>query len=195
MKEMIIILGSLLGLILFMLAFVLIGRLYWSYTKVVPSPYTGLPVRRTNCLRYTTVYNLYEYLKQIESFDNRPFNIRRAVLCRETGRLFPNCITWYGKIKLDWSFIYKRMEGNWVSWGSLTPDQQRDVTEKQGGLEGFQTELSSPKPRPRDIDFYYAHTKPGPLYVDITNYTVVGWKSVPETDLEVLVVQKPMKYI
>ena len=34
-------------------------------------------------------------------------------------------------------------------------------------------------------------TRPGPLYVDIETKVLLGWKVVPGTDLEVLIVQKP----
>jgi hypothetical protein len=50
-------------------------------------------------------------------------------------------------------------------------------------------------PQPTLIEAKYAFTKPGPLYVDISTNVLVGWQIVPDTELEVLVVQKPLIYI
>ena len=119
------------------------------------------------------------------------FDVTQAALCRDTGRLFPNALTWYGTLKVDWKFLRKRYPGNFVSWGSLSEFQQLKIRDKHGSLEGFQTEFSSPTPSPRAIEPEYAYKKPGPLYVDIDTSVLLGWKEVPETDLEVLIVQRP----
>ena len=130
------------------------------------------------------LYKLYEY-------DNLIFDLKRAAVCRETGRVFPNAITWYGKIQVDWTFLNKRHKGVYVSWGSLSNEQQMSILNAHESLEGFQTEFSSPIANPKSIEAKYAHASPGPLYVDIESYTLLGWKVVPKTDLEVLIVQKP----
>ncbi|HEV8052714.1 MAG TPA: hypothetical protein VGP47_09475, partial [Parachlamydiaceae bacterium] len=82
----------------------------------------------------------------------------------------------------------------YVSWGSLTAEQQGIIRNGHDSLEGFQTDFSSPNPLPRAVEAKYALSKPGPLYVDINTKVLLGWKCVPDTDLEVLIVQKP-KYI
>jgi len=96
-------------------------------------------------------------------------------------------------VKVDWTFLQKRYPGIWVSWGSLNSDQQRAISDAHESLEGFQTEVSSPSPAPRAIEPEYAYTKPGPLYVDIQTKVLLGWKVVPGTELEVLIVQKPVR--
>jgi hypothetical protein len=117
--------------------------------------------------------------------------LKKASICRETGRVFPNSVTWYDKIDLDWTFLQKRYPGVYVSWGSLTDEQQEVIRNSHHSLEGFQIEFSSPYPSPKQIEAKYALARPGPLYVDIHTKVLLGWKSVPDTDLEVLIVQKP----
>lgn len=159
------------------------------------SPYTGLPLRPASELSYYYAEKVVSYLYDIYQYDNRPFKIYKAAFCRETGRIFPNSVTWFDTIQVDWNFLYKRYPGNYVSWGSLNREQQKAIRDAHDTLEGFQTEFSSPNPSPRAIEPEYIYTKPGPLYVDIETKVLLGWKEVPETNLEVLVVQKPVKPI
>lgn len=159
------------------------------------SPYTGLPLRRASELTYISKAKVERYLKQLRQYDNRPFNLNKAAFCRDTGRIFPNCATWTGNLYCDWSFLQKRYPGTYVSWGSLSHAQKEDLQRAHGPLTGFQTELSSPQQLPRMIDEQYVFAKPGPLYVDLDTQVLLGWKSVPETDLEVMIVQQPLKII
>lgn len=159
------------------------------------SPYTGLPLRRATGLSYLARERVYRVLHQLNQYDNRLFDLRKAALCRETGRIFPNCVTWYDTIKLDWTFLQKRFPGHFVSWGSLNSDQQAAIKNVHQDMKGFQTMFSCPEPSPRLVDERYVYEKPGPLYVDVNTGTLVGWKCVPDTDLEILIVQKPTEII
>jgi hypothetical protein len=131
------------------------------------------------------------YLYRYKQYDNRLFDLSKASFCRETGRIFQDSITWYDTISVDWGFLQKRYPGNYVSWGSLTLEQQSDIRDRHDALDGFQTERSSRRSSPRDVEPEFAFTKPGPLYVDVNTGILLGWKEVPGTDLEVLIVQKP----
>lgn len=132
----------------------------------------------------------------MHEYDNGLFDLSRAAICRTTGRIFPDSVTWHGSIRVDWNFLQKRYPGEYVSWGSLTQEQKTIIKEKHLSLEGFQTEFSSPKSSPRLIEPQYAYASPGPLYVDIRTGILLGWKCVPDTELEVLIVQKPFeKYL
>lgn len=156
------------------------------------SPYSKLPMRRGSDLSYFAAEKVLRFLYNTHQYDNRIFSLKRSAVCRETGRIFPNAVTWYDKIELDWSFLQKRYPGVYVSWGSLTEEQQEIIRHSHSSLEGFQTEFSSPHPSPKAIEAKYALAKPGPLYVDVNTKVLLGWKSVPYTDLEVLIVQKPI---
>ncbi|CUI17000.1 conserved putative membrane protein [Candidatus Protochlamydia naegleriophila] len=157
------------------------------------SPYTGVPLRRATDLSYYAAEQALLFLYNFQQYDNRIFKLSRAAYCRETGRIFTECVTWMDTVKVDWTFLQKRYPGIWVSWGSLNSDQQRAISDAHESLEGFQTEVSSPSPAPRAIEPEYAYTKPGPLYVDIQTKVLLGWKVVPGTELEVLIVQKPVR--
>lgn len=158
-------------------------------------PYTGLPLRRATDIAYYSAEKTLRYLYDYHQYDNQIFKLSRAAFCRDTGRIFQDCVTWYDAIIVDWNFLQKRFPGNFVSYGSLNHSQMEAIRNAHTTLEGFQTELSSPTPAPRGIEPEYAYTKPGPLYVDMETKILLGWKIVPGTELEVLIVQKPTKSI
>lgn len=157
------------------------------------SPYTKLPLRRATDLSYDTKERVLRFLFEMHQYDNPMFELDKAAFCRETGRIFPNAVTWFGTIKLDWTFLNKRYPGHYVSWGSLSDSQQEIIRNAHHSLEGFQTDYSCREAAPSRIQPFYAATIPGPLYVDLETKVLVGWKQVPQTSLEVLVVQKPKK--
>lgn len=165
---------------------------YWFKSKSASlSPYSGKPLRRALDLSYDSKVKVLRYLYDLSQYDNRIFEFRTASFCRETGRIFPKSVTFFDTIHVDWSFLQKRHPGLWVSWGSLSELQQEAIRDAHHSLEGFQTLDSSPTPSPRGIEKEYAFTKPGPLYVDLDTKTLLGWKCVPDSDLEILIVQKP----
>lgn len=155
------------------------------------SPYAGTPLRRASDLPYESARAILQFVYDRHEYDNRLFDLKKAAFCRETGRVFPNCVSWMDTIDLDWSFLQKRYPGNYVSWGSLSAEQQTAIQEAHESLSGFQIFYSSSKSSPRFVEPEYAYAKPGPLYVDINTKVLLGWKIVPDTEFEVLIVQKP----
>lgn len=186
---------GLLGPLLLLGILLWVGWVYSQRRVYHHSPYSELPLRRWSDLSFASIGKLYLYLSSYSEYDNRMFDIHRAVVCRETGRVFPEAIDRFGRIRLDWTFPQKRYPGQWVSWGSLSYRQQQAIREAHATLDGFQTEFSSSHPNPRMIEPIDALAAPGPLYVDINTLVLLGWKSVPGTDLEVLIVQKPKRRI
>ncbi|MBA2369581.1 MAG: hypothetical protein H0V82_11240 [Candidatus Protochlamydia sp.] len=181
-----------------LLAFAILFFVFWfgwwmSGREMGVSPYTGIPLRRATDLTYFAAERVLLFLFEFKQYDNRIFKLSRAAYCRETGRIFTNCVTWLDTVKVDWTFLQKRYPGSYVSWGSLNKDQQQAIRDAHDSMEGYQTESSSPTPSPRGIEPEYAYTKPGPLYVDIETKVLLGWMVVPATDLEVLIVQKPVR--
>jgi hypothetical protein len=164
-----------------------------SATEICLSPYSGHPLRKASDIPWMTKERVLRYLYESEDYANRIFDFERAALCRETGRIFPNCIDWRGKIMVNWTFLNKRFPGNYVSWGSLNSDQQQFIRDKHASLEHYQIHYSSQNPSPKRVEKEYALMKPGPLYVDLETGILIGWKCVPDTDLEVLVVQRPVE--
>lgn len=159
------------------------------------SPYSRQPLQPASGMSYEAAGRVLRFLYNMHQYDNRIFDLSRAAICRETGRIFPDAVNWYNAIRVDWGFLQKRYPGEYVSWGCLTDDQKMAVAALHDSLEGFQTEFSSPNPQPRAIEAKYALAKPGPLYVDIRTNVLLGWKIVPGTELEVMVVQKPVHVI
>lgn len=184
------------GAALFIFALLVIYFLLsWKQNKtdVCLSPYSKKPLRRASDIHWEAKEKVLRFLYERNDFANRIIDFNRAALCRETGRIFPNCINWWGTIFVDWSFINKHFPGNYVSWGSLTVDQQEFIRVKHPFLEGYQTHYSSQNPSPKRVEQEYAVMKPGPLYVDLETGILIGWKCVPDTDLEVLIVQRPVE--
>lgn len=194
--------GGLLWIVLFavliLLSFAFLSLLFWvgwriSQRSQVVSPYTGVPLRRLTEVSYYSAERILRYLHDLHQYDNRIFKLSKAAFCRETGRIFQDCVTIFDTIKIDWSFLHKRYPGNWTSWGSLAKDQQEAIREVHHSLDRFQTIESSPNPAPRAIESQYVYTKPGPLYVDLETKILLGWQVIPGTEFEVLIVQKPIK--
>lgn len=169
---------------------------FWAGNKLLnqppsPSPYSGKPLRRAADLSYYEKERILRFLFTRREYHNRIFDIDKAAFCRETGRIFQGALTWYNAVRVDWSFLEKRYPGHWVSWGSLTDLQQKAIQEAHHKIEGFQMEASCPDPNPRNITPEYVYLAPGPLYVDLETKTLMGWKIVPDSEFELLVVQKP----
>lgn len=183
---------------LILLSFAFLSLLFWigwriSQRSQAVSPYTGVPLRRLTEISYYSAERILRYLQDLHQYDNRIFKLSKAAFCRDTGRIFQDCVTIFDTIRIDWTFLHKRYPGNWISWGSLAKDQQDAIREVHDSLDRFQTFESSPTPAPRAIESEYAYTKPGPLYVDLETKILLGWQVVPGTDFEVLIVQKPIK--
>lgn len=184
--------------VLILSAFFLLFFIFWISWKIQtlpasPSPYTGVPLRRASDLSYFMKQKIASYLFQLQEYDNRPFAFEKAAYCRETERIFQECVTWYGAIRVGPDFLQKRLPGHYVSWGSLSDLQKENIREKHNTLEGFQTDISSPDPSPTSLESKYIYTKPGPLYVDPNTGVLIGWKVVPDTGFEVLIVQRPKR--
>lgn len=183
-------------LLCFAIMFLLLWIGWWTTNRAGNcSPFTGHEMRRGEDLAYSAVQEVQKFLDAMADPDNPVFDIRRAAVCRETGRIIPDTVNAFNVIKADWGFVNKRYPGKWVSWGSLTKAQKEDVIACHDSLDGFQVDESSPNPDPQDVGLYHVTLKPGPLYVDIATRVLMGWKVVPGTNLEVLVVQRPYRQL
>lgn len=181
------------GILLLLSLFLWLGWFFSERRTYHHSPYSDLPLRFASDISYAAIGKLFLFLRGFHQYDNRMCNIQRVAICRETGRVFFDALDWAGRVHLDWNFLSKRYPGTYVSWGSLSYNQQEAVRKAHQTLTGFQIKESSPHPSPRMIERKFALTKPGPLYVDLSTFVLLGWKSVPGTDLEVLIVQKPKR--
>lgn len=182
----------LLFLILVMAAILWVG--WWMTNRSgAKSPYTGLEMKRGEDLAFSAVHSIQKYLDGLSDPLNPEIEIRHAAICHQTGRVFSNAVNGFGVIRLDWDFLEKRARGNWISWGALSEQQREEILFCHDSLQGYQTEDSCKEPNPEKVDLYHATLSPGPLYVDCTSRHILGWKKVPDTGLEVLVLQRPWR--
>ena len=142
-----------LGMLVLVLAFMgLFMYICWWLTrtpKITLSPYTGMPLWTAGLLPFPTKKKIALYLDSYKQYDNRVFKFGRAAYCRDTGRIFPDCVNWRNKIVLDWSFLQKRYPGNWISWGSLSDELKEKIRNMHESLDGFQTAYSSKQIQPK----------------------------------------------
>lgn len=184
----------------FLLTFLLFFAFFWftlwlSRRNPGLSPYSSLPLRKGSDLSFAAKEKIYRMLYDMHEYDNRLYDLNRAAVCRETGRVFFDAVTWFDNIKVDWGFLKKRHPGDYISWGSLSESQKEAVRAVHKSLEGFQTAISSQNSAPRMVEPEIAFERPGPLYVDWDTKVLLGWKQVPDTNFEVLIVQKPIKKV
>lgn len=166
---------------------------WWVNRRSSYCPYVRQRLEPATLLSYEVVERAHEFMSHLNSEENPAFELKHASVCRETGRIFPDTVSPNGVIQVKWDFLQQRFPGRWVSWGSLNEAQQRRVRASHVTLRGYQTEASSPQASPRAIRLPYTLTKPGPLYVDLNNFNLMGWKQVPGTNFEILVVQTPKR--
>lgn len=184
-----------IALLLVFLGFfvVFVIALFFQRARPDVSPYSGLPLRNGSDLSYAAREKILRFLFDMKAYDNRMFDLSKAAVCRETGRVFPDAVNIFSNIKVNWGFLVKRYPGSYVSWGSLSEEQREEILSHHGEVKGFQMKESSKIASPRLIEPEFALLKPGPLYVDFEKKVLLGWKIVPDTEFEVLIVQKPIK--
>lgn len=186
--------SALFVLVLVASLLILVGwALGWWFThrSGSVSVYGGGPLRRGNELSYSAVSHVETFLQGLDLEVNPPFDLGKAAVCAKTGRIFPDALTETEVAKVGWGFLRRYYRGSLVSWGSLSDQQQQRIRDLHGTLKGYQWEYSSLKERPQDIEWEFQLLKPGPLYVDPRTGILLGWRSVPGTDLELMVMQKP----
>lgn len=184
----------LLSVVSFIFILALFGLGYWlSVRRGSNCPYVKRPLEPATLLSYEAVEKIHEFMNHLNSEENPAFDLRYAAVCRETGRIFPDALNKRGRIYVTWGFLNQRRPGKWASWGSLNEAKQRKLRSMHATLKGYQTEHSSPLPRPKSVSLSYALAKPGPLYVDMKTGTLLGWKQVPDSNFELLVVQCPKR--
>lgn len=155
-------------------------------------PYTKLPMKLGVDVAPSVRRYVEDFMLSHPQPENSPIDFERAAISPETGRIFPNAVLKGTFVHLGWDFLQKRYPGRFVSWGSISEYEQATIRMCHESMFGYQTETSCPLSLPQEIDSVYAYTRPGPLYVDRSTKILLGWKEVPGTEFEVLIVQKPI---
>jgi hypothetical protein len=154
-------------------------------------PYTKEPMRLGMDIANSLTVYVNAFLQEQQKMDNPPIDFSKAAYCPKTGRIFTDCVSGGDQIYLGWDFLHKRCKGTFVSWGSLSEEEQGVLKLLHESVDEFQTEKSSKRLRLEEVEEEFAELAPGPLYVDRRERTLMGWKKVPGTYFEVLVVQRP----
>lgn len=154
-------------------------------------PYCRRPMRLGIDVAKSMAMMVNAFLDEQPQPENPNIDFATAAYCPVSGRIFPDCVSDMEQVTLSWRFLTQRRSGTFVSWGALSEEERGILKLLHGSLEGFQTEKSSMNLRPEDIEEEFISTAPGPLYVDRKEKVVMGWKKVPGTYFEVLVVQQP----
>lgn len=185
-------LGSFLG-ILGILAALLIMNIKRRDTTVKGSPYSKEPLLLGVDVARSLAALVEDFMLTQPQPENAPFDMSKAAVCRGTGRIFPDCVDKREVVRLGWDFLPKRHAGAYVSWGAISEEEQGRIKILQGtaDLEDFQIQESSKQLLPTQVEDYYKTLSPGPLYVDRMQGILLGWKCVPGTHFEVLIVQLP----
>ncbi len=187
----IILLASFLLVIGVMMFLLWIGW-FSSKKRGSQSPYSKQPMSLGVDIAPSIRRFVDEFMLSHPQPENEPFEFDTAAICQETGRIFPNAVFRGQFVRLGWDFLERRYPGRYVSWGSLDEQEQATLRMLHESLAGYQTEMSCPRALPSEVDSYYGLTKPGPLYVDRVKKVLLGWKEVPGTEFEVLIVQLPL---
>jgi hypothetical protein len=154
-------------------------------------PYCGAKMQLGIDVARSVAGMVNSFLDVQPSNGNPAIDFAKAAYCPRTGRIFPNCVTTSEQVTVSWNFLQERCPGTYVSWGSLSEEERGVLKILHDSFDGFQTEKSSVHSRPEDVEEEVSSLSPGPLYVDRQQKILLGWKKVPGTYFEVLVVQNP----
>lgn len=146
----------------------------WKKTNGVGtcSPFTGSPLRLGKELTFEAAEKIARFLLEHSSKDNPTFDINKAAICPDTGRIFPNCVGPLEVPKVPKNYFSLVASGNFTPFYTLSSEAQERILSKI----------------PLSLD-----KLPKTLYIDLNSLTLVGWKGVPGTSLEVLIQTRPQK--
>ncbi len=165
------------GLLLF--SALLISTLYYLYwrthLKGRKSPFSGQNLARGKGILYPSAEKIHLFSSQLSVPENEEIDLSKAAFCRQTNRIFPNAITVFDEINVRRDYLSKYYSSKLTPWFLLSDAFRKEIENAHSSLDGFQIGKS---------------LKPGPLFVDKKNRTLVGWKQIPETEMEILVIQK-----
>ena len=159
------------------LLFLLCGSYIFSGAPRGKSPYIKTSaLRKIEDLHFEVFSLVEQYTQQEVPFKNQ-WSLEKALVCEQTGRIFPFKVKKFAFLPIPKSFHKKLHPGNWVQWDRLKETEKEYIKNAHTSLQGFNLAFQSPV------------AKPGPLYVDLNTGNLLGWKCVPNTDLEVIVFQ------
>ena len=162
-----------------LLLLLLWGNRVFSGEQRGKSPYGNFSsLRKVEDLQFEQ-FSLAELYLQKLGPKQRKWNLEKALVCEQTGRIFPSIAKKWIRFSVSKTFLSNLYPGKWVIWENLGERQKEHVMKTHQSLKGYNLSYQNP------------FAKPGPLYVDLNSGSLLGWKCVQETDLEVIVFQAP----
>jgi hypothetical protein len=183
----------LIALLLFAVVF---GIGYWITQRPhTRSPFTDSPLLSASNLSFQAMQKVHSFVHALPLGSICKLDLNEAGVCRQTGRIFPNCTNRFGIVILPKNYLELYYPAKLIPWSALSSEQQTLIRQQHITLEKFQISWynsSQPSVNSKFIyDSSYLLTKPGPLFVDLATATLVGWQCVPDTELELLIIQRP----
>ncbi len=164
---------------LFIFFALLIGIFYYLYWRTHlrgrKSPFSGLHLAKGEEILYSSAEKISLFFSELPETENASIDMSKASFCKKTGRIFPNTINSFDQIDVSLNYLKAYYSSKLTPWFRLSEEDKDAILRAHDSLDGFQMGKG---------------IKPGPLFVDKKNKTLVGWKQVPGTEMEVLVTQK-----
>ena len=150
---------------------------WWLFNRTgSKSPFTNGEMRKGIDVSYSAVQKIYAFISNFDPILNPRFDIKKAVICKQTGRIFPKSVNSFGVICIPKYYIKHYAKGSWLEWSELTQEQQLDYKHRGTHLlKGY---------------IMRKHNQPGLLYVNLEHRLLMGWQQVPGTDFELLIKNK-----
>ena len=134
------------------------------------SPFGNEPLLSGDKITFNGIARIREELFRLPQPYNPSFDPLKSAVCSETGRVFPNAVTRFGRISLRRQWWQQQWSGEWVAWEDLTPPEQERVA--------------------RMLDLTdYPLSEPKACFVDPFQGLFKGWRRVPGCDLQMMVTQ------
>lgn len=157
------------------------------------SPFSGLPLRKGGELSFFAEKKLHEFYMSLPRHFNQTPKLDKSTICTSTGRIFPNSISKFGATSNPKDIFLNYPKGDYILWQELSDPLKKTIIENHDSIKGFQINQLPKYTKEQPLNHKFAHIKPGPLFVDLKTKALLGWKEIPETNLETLVYQPPTK--
>lgn len=138
----------------------------WTNGRWGKSPFTGANLKLGSELTFDAANKVSRYMLDHSSDQNPGFDITRAAICPDTGRIFPNAIGELEIPKVSKNYLVHLAKGEWTPVSSLSDKGKERLINH---VEDFSS---------------YAQDS---LYIDLNTATLIGWKRVPGTSLQLLI--------
>ncbi len=134
------------------------------------SPFSGKAMRHGKEFSFEAVSKVLAFLEAENDKDNLPFDLEKAAICEETGRIFPDALNAFEVVKLKKPYTKHFYKAKMEALENLSEKEQMDLRE--------------------NCDNFSFFSKNSSIFVDREKGNILAWKKIPETALELMLVKK-----